>query len=1713
MIENFLRFFDKTGSDLNLASRSNTIKSLYDNSEVQYESFAGRLFFPAVSVNLIESQNLYLLQEVTGPTSKFELRKIQGSVTLSGGNPTVTGIGSDYTSLTGGDTLKILDTDYTVISVFGATSMSLTPTPSVSITTDDIYLYDYLSYTEPRTEIGTFSETLRILIPEKETTSTQTFFDNVFFLYDVNYTEDVPYITKHREFVYQLVDGSNDNIDPTTGRVSLPQVNTVPVQINLGISSPNEYIYEESVLMYLDKEYRETLVTSPSYSNNNYDTFYIGGTSHNLFDISEVYLEGGTGPSTAFYSQPLNIVEVGVTGSYTYVNVKKLSSPPVGSSNFSGYRLRWVNSFNLAEIGLYGEVEGEDERFRLVLENFGKKIDYENEYIFRDSDINEGLTDYVLLNQKRKELLLEGDNIYPYLGSYKALINIINYFGYYDVRIKEYFLNVNQDSSNFGKYMHVLVPKNAKQREEVKAAWGILPSTIYKKTSLFGLFYDLNKRSDEVDIYGIPEVVDAFDFSPEEVLIKLFGLKELLKKEYLPLNARIYDITGEGIYFERIRLDSWADNLNHLVLDLGKHPEFNIYPAKQSYISDIRRMDQFYVQKFIEQGLTGFLGASATLPGVDAIGYTGPISSLYGTFLDSYNNYLENIYDEKGNLLPPIDPTWAYMPPGIDNPNFNEIAARLNPLPDEKGIVVGAPALLEALFNITWEESYFNWSQLGILGPTGAPLNINLWSWDSVGRGEYIDMRWTVQKNGDNGFFYDSGRRPIDDFVKITQGATAFSLPGKVTVGVAGGSIVAVYINSAGYGYTAPPSIFVPPPDTPGTQATITLTVSGGYISGATWSGGSGYTYAPTITVAPPPVTYEAASKVLHAVALPYEGEYDVALYNYDITNNYTVQFDKYRVINREVDFASSFRRESPWRTWEQVNTVMWKDANGPWYYPNFIFTRWQDCQVSWESLDFVSYQSQSLYDYSLSTSIFTIDRSNPSVTLTGNLTGNLPNSLTLSIGDFIFLTRNESSPIVKNLEVPIDSFSSKLQGLSGGTPYDAVLSGNGGDLFISTTIYDTTNYINVGDYLWTSNEWYEIAAVGATYLGVTSPVSASFSSQIGVSYSSNLEIEVGYTGSSVTMSRYSKVLFTENCDYSIIDPSSDFYRYTDGLTASSSSLRVTGDQTSLRDLVLKNSSLAGNQTLYATWGIFTGTYSLEITNISLVGGNTLLRLNDPTNELYYLDGNFNVEFSDYDVDYAETRIGTESLKFENLDELTWSENKTLTWFGTEFHGGALCGYVIPFVAPGGSITVDEEPTFFFSGNSAIDNSFSGLSIAAAELNSSLNSGVSKYDYDVLPDAILTLRGASSGLPVTVGTTASIGSSQIILNETPGSGSLKIPAEISVTVTGGTVSGVTIVNPGYGYVTAPIVTVESPGCTGTPATIVCTMSGLPFEGTISSVSFTGGSGYTTVPTITVEPPADYKPHDNYVWTGNEWVEVIGVTGATSSEIVLGTSLNYQIDQGENLLLPYQYHKQLYLNPNLMQQFYYFIHGKAKNPSNEMLSYINFDSGVESEWVNYPDRTYTYPLRNSILNSGIPQYSELREDYLYNKWVFEGSDYPPLTVYPDYDSDVLSYESRVPYSMTLQSPFSFIDTEITTLQKRIPQFTPAVFHFDNCRIPGKTNPVWTIKDDETDKTEVISTESKLMWNFTRPGKFSVSLRIQDTNGNVSSAEKTSFFIVE
>jgi hypothetical protein len=251
------------------------------------------------------------------------------------------------------------------------------------------------------------------------------------------------------------------------------------------------------------------------------------------------------------------------------------------------------------EIDFYGEVVGEDERFQVMLQNIGRSFYPGDSIILRDHDPEEPLPNFIEINEKRKELLLAGEEIFPYAGSYKGLIGAIQFFGYQDLRIKEYWLNLeykslklespiqqnsqflnqirrqqstgyNQsyqigdvlDNPNSGKYKMVQTygpNKDGNYVLDISSENTLVPSKTYKKTSLFGLYYDINKLSGQEGSFGFPEVVDSFQFTQEEVLIKIFALKERLKRDYLPLNARIVDITGEGIYFNVYNTKAWTD--------------------------------------------------------------------------------------------------------------------------------------------------------------------------------------------------------------------------------------------------------------------------------------------------------------------------------------------------------------------------------------------------------------------------------------------------------------------------------------------------------------------------------------------------------------------------------------------------------------------------------------------------------------------------------------------------------------------------------------------------------------------------------------------------------------------------------------------------------------------------------------------------------------------------------------------------------------------------------------------------------------------------------------------------------------------------------------------------------------------------------------------------------------------------------------------------
>ncbi|MCK9416127.1 hypothetical protein M0Q97_05665 [Candidatus Dojkabacteria bacterium] len=198
-----------------------------------------------------------------------------------------------------------------------------------------------------------------------------------------------------------------------------------------------------------------------------------------------------------------------------------------------------VQPKEILSCSVYGQTEIEDIRFKVNLNNLGIQSENDVYEILYESDIDDYAIDYTLFNEKRKEMLLICRDIYDYIGSYKSLINAINYFGYNDLQLYEYYKNIDKSSSLYGKLHKILIPDIFDNSVE---GWNEMDfisgkyqqQNIWKKTNLFNLSYKItDEDGNNVLIYSL-----------DDVQYKLTKLKKWLRKNIIPISANLLDITG-----------------------------------------------------------------------------------------------------------------------------------------------------------------------------------------------------------------------------------------------------------------------------------------------------------------------------------------------------------------------------------------------------------------------------------------------------------------------------------------------------------------------------------------------------------------------------------------------------------------------------------------------------------------------------------------------------------------------------------------------------------------------------------------------------------------------------------------------------------------------------------------------------------------------------------------------------------------------------------------------------------------------------------------------------------------------------------------------------------------------------------------------------------------------------------------------------------------
>lgn len=385
------------------------------------------------------------------------------------------------------------------------------------------------------------------------------------------------------------------------------------------------------------------------------------------------------------------------------------------SSEFEGFHVRDLSVFviedgvdvKVAEIKIYGEVVAEDERLKDLLTNMALNLDELDYLIFKDSDIKDLGVDYKLLNEKRKELLLQASKIKPFVGTYKALLSVIDFFGYSNLSLREYWLNINEQSEGFGKTIAVAVPNQTEVGFLAKKSKHTnLPNSNQKKTSRFSLAYRLNTPTGRLNEFDLPEVEEISEFSPDEILIKLYALKRKLQREYLPLNAKIVDITAEGDYFDSVSQRVWNNQHQIKIQNAGQDVHYDIFPeVKTVYIEDLRKVD--YRLEGISQEITVF------------------DKSTRDEIETSIRNFYREYHDE-------------------DMSTFNTIA----------GIPIGSPIVLTATsLKDTWDDANFTFidandtdDDANILHSNGqSSLQDPFLTWDDWWKRSVYEIEWTIK--------------------------------------------------------------------------------------------------------------------------------------------------------------------------------------------------------------------------------------------------------------------------------------------------------------------------------------------------------------------------------------------------------------------------------------------------------------------------------------------------------------------------------------------------------------------------------------------------------------------------------------------------------------------------------------------------------------------------------------------------------------------------------------------------------------------------------------------------------------------------------------------------------------------------------------------------------------------------------------------------------
>ena len=188
-----------------------------------------------------------------------------------------------------------------------------------------------------------------------------------------------------------------------------------------------------------------------------------------------------------------------------------------------------------------------------------------------------------------------------------------------------------------------------------------------------GLVWSYNEYTGTFDEEGIPIIRNKNDFSPEEAMIKLYGIKKVLYKYFLPHNARIVNIGLEGIYFAKAQLVAWNE-VSRIVHE-RKVPHFKIKSLSEREFPSLVSIFELIGEFWEKDQMDGFLNKRINQICEKKISEIGdatksrPIKSLYSRVAQEGGGIPQQIFDFIRN-----SPKWI---PFLENPTFDEFLVEI----------------------------------------------------------------------------------------------------------------------------------------------------------------------------------------------------------------------------------------------------------------------------------------------------------------------------------------------------------------------------------------------------------------------------------------------------------------------------------------------------------------------------------------------------------------------------------------------------------------------------------------------------------------------------------------------------------------------------------------------------------------------------------------------------------------------------------------------------------------------------------------------------------------------------------------------------------------------------------------------------------------------------------------------------------------------------